>query len=47
MIFGAGEALDCTPLAIAERIGIAVSATDSNFDVGIVGGGAAAISAAV
>ena len=47
VIFGAGEVLDCTPLAIAERIGIAFSPTDATFDVVIVGGGPAGVSAAV
>ncbi len=48
VIFGANEVLaDCTPLAIAERIGIAFAPTDSTFDVVIVGGGPAGISAAV
>jgi thioredoxin reductase (NADPH) len=48
VIFGAGEVLsDCTPLAIAERIGIAYSPTDATFDVVIVGGGPAGVSAAV
>ncbi len=48
VIFGAGEVLpDCTPLAIAERIGIAFSPTDATFDVAIVGGGPAGVSAAV
>jgi len=47
VIFGAGEVLDCTPLAIAERIGIAFSPTDATFDVVIVGGGPSGVSAAV
>ncbi len=48
VIFGAGEVLaDCTPLAIAERIGIAYSPTDATIDVVIVGGGPAGVSAAV
>jgi thioredoxin reductase (NADPH) len=48
VIFGAREVLrDCTPLAIAERIGIAFSATDATHDVVIVGGGPAGVSAAV
>ncbi len=48
VIFGATEVLsDCTPAAIAERIGIAFSPTDATFDVVIVGGGPAGVSAAV
>jgi thioredoxin reductase (NADPH) len=48
VIFGAREVLrDCTPLAIAERIGIAYAPTDATFDVVIVGGGPAGVSAAV
>lgn len=48
VIFGAREVLrDCTPLAIAERIGIAFSPTDATHDVVIVGGGPAGVSAAV
>jgi thioredoxin reductase (NADPH) len=48
VIFGAGEVLaDCTPLAIAERIGIAFSPTDATFDVVIVGGGPSGVAAAV
>lgn len=48
VIFGAGEVLsECTPLAIAERIGIAYTPTDAAFDVVIVGGGPAGVSAAV
>uniref|UniRef100_UPI00286ABA03 NAD(P)/FAD-dependent oxidoreductase n=1 Tax=Tabrizicola sp. TaxID=2005166 RepID=UPI00286ABA03 len=48
VIFGAGEVLDaCTPLAIAERIGIAFTPTDTTFDVVIVGGGPSGVSAAV
>ena len=48
VIFGATEVLsDCTPLAIAERIGIAFTPTETAFDVVIVGGGPAGVSAAV
>jgi thioredoxin reductase (NADPH) len=48
VIFGAREVLrDCTPLAIAERIGIAFTPVDATFDVVIVGGGPAGVSAAV
>ncbi|MGL4235731.1 FAD-dependent oxidoreductase [Tabrizicola sp.] len=48
VIFGANEVLAaCTPQAIAERIGIAFTATDATFDVVIVGGGPAGVSAAV
>ncbi len=47
VIFGAGEVLECTPLAIAQRIGIAFSPTDATFDVVIVGGGPSGVSAAV
>ncbi len=48
VIFGAGEVLaDCTPLAIAERIGIAFTPTEATFDVVIVGGGPSGVSAAV
>jgi thioredoxin reductase (NADPH) len=48
VIFGAGEVLaECTPLAIAERIGIAFSPTDATFDVVIVGGGPSGVAAAV
>jgi thioredoxin reductase (NADPH) len=48
VIFGANEVLpDCTPLAVAERIGIAYTPTNATFDVVIVGGGPAGVSAAV
>ncbi len=48
VIFGAREVLrDCTPLAIAERIGIAFTPVDTTFDVVIVGGGPSGVSAAV
>ena len=48
VIFGATEVLAaCTPLAIAERIGIAFTPTEATFDVVIVGGGPSGISAAV
>jgi thioredoxin reductase (NADPH) len=48
VILGANEVLpDCTPLAVAERIGIAFTPTDRTFDVVIVGGGPAGVSAAV
>jgi thioredoxin reductase (NADPH) len=48
VIIGAGEMLPaCTPLAIAERIGIAFTPTEATFDVVIVGGGPAGVSAAV
>lgn len=48
VIFGAREVLpDCTPQAIADRIGISFSPTDTTFDVVIVGGGPAGVSAAV
>ncbi len=47
VIFGAGEVLDCTSQAIAERIGIAFTPTDATFDVVIVGGGPSGVSAAV
>ena len=48
VIFGANEVLaDCAPLAIAERIGIAYTPVDATFDVVIVGGGPAGVSAAV
>jgi thioredoxin reductase (NADPH) len=48
VVFGASEVLpDCTPLAIAERIGIAFSPTTATFDVVIVGGGPSGVSAAV
>ena len=48
VIFGASEVLSsCTPLAIAERIGIAYTPTNATFDVVIVGGGPAGVSAAV
>jgi thioredoxin reductase (NADPH) len=48
VIFGANEVLPaCTPLAIATRIGIAYTPTDATFDVVIVGGGPAGVSAAV
>jgi thioredoxin reductase (NADPH) len=48
VIFGAAEVLPhCTPLAIAERIGIAFTPTDATYDVVIVGGGPAGVSAAV
>ena len=48
VIFASGEVLaDCTPLAIAERIGIAFMPTEATFDVVIVGGGPAGLSAAV
>jgi thioredoxin reductase (NADPH) len=48
VIFGTNEVLSaCTPLAIAERIGIAYTPTNATFDVVIVGGGPAGVSAAV
>jgi thioredoxin reductase (NADPH) len=48
VIFGVREVLPaCTPQAIAERIGIAFSPTGTVFDVVIVGGGPAGVSAAV
>ncbi len=47
MIFGAGEVLDASPLALAERIGIAYTPTVTAFDVVIVGGGPSGVSAAV
>ncbi len=48
VIFGAGEVLsECSARAVAERIGIAFSPTDATFDVVIVGGGPAGVSAAV
>ncbi len=47
VIFGAGEVLEATPLALAERIGVAYTPTDTAFDVVIVGGGPSGVSAAV
>ncbi len=47
VIFGAGEVLEASPLALAERIGVAYTPTDTAFDVVIVGGGPSGVSAAV
>jgi thioredoxin reductase (NADPH) len=48
VIFGAGEVLpDCTPQAVADRLGLSFAPTDATFDVVIVGGGPAGVSAAV
>jgi thioredoxin reductase (NADPH) len=48
VIFGAAEVLpDCTPQAVADRLGLSFAPTDTTFDVVIVGGGPAGVSAAV
>jgi thioredoxin reductase (NADPH) len=48
VIFGSAEVLpDCTPQAVADRLGLSFAPTDATFDVVIVGGGPAGVSAAV